>query len=280
MLAVPVNHFSFMYTNLGGPATTIGTAVTPGASNVEGSWTQIASGANIAQDIYSVLLLISAGATVGQQKDHLVDIGVDPAGSTAYAAIISNIICGQSQSIDAAGRYFAFPIWIKAGSSVAVRIQGNNATAGTALVTAWFFGQPSHPEMVRVGQYSETIGTITNSGGVAFTPGASGAEGTWVSLGTTTMALWWWQLGVQLSAGTVAGRGYHIDLAFGDATNKTMIIENQHISVSASEDSTAIPPTFIQGFCEVPAGAELWVRGSCSGTITAGWNAVAVGIGG
>jgi hypothetical protein len=51
-------------------------------------------------------------------------------------------------------------------------------------VSAKFWGDPSNPECVPVGQYSETIGTISGSAGVVFTPG-NAADGAWTSLGTT-----------------------------------------------------------------------------------------------
>jgi len=281
LLAVGVNKFSFKYSNIGAtPSLTPGTAVTPGASNAEGSWTEVASAANISQDIYGFLLWVSGGATSTQQKDHLLDIGVDPAGGTSYTAIISNIICGESPAITNAGvlgRFYYFPHRIKSGSSVAVRIQGNNATAGTVQVVMEFYGQPSHPELVRAGQYAETIGTITNSGGVTFTPGDTGTEGAWTSLGTTTRALWWWQLCVQVSSGTISGRTYYLDLAYGDASNKVVIIENLPLAAGGSE--TIAHPLAINAFCEVPAGAEIFIRGTCDSTAQ-NLNAVAVGIGG
>lgn len=277
------NRFSFRYGNQATPSMSPGTSVVPGTSNAEGSWTEVASAANIAQDIYFITVRISGGATASNSKMHLLDIGWDPAGGTAYVQQIANIACGgshlQSGVSSPVGRLFRFPIFIKAGSSVAVRVQGSNATPGTVLIAVEFFGQPSVPENCAVGQYSETIGTITNSNGVAFTPGDSGAEGTWVSLGTTTRALWWWQLCVQVDDNTLTDlQANHFDLAFGDGSNKHIIIENVLGVTSGGE---ALSTTVQENcFCEVPAGAELWVRGSRSGTTDTGWNAVAVGIGG
>jgi len=278
----PVNKFSFYYSNQATPSTTPGVSVTPGASNVEGSWTEIAGDADITQDIYLVQLFISGGGSNAASKMQLLDIGWDPAGGTSYSAQINNIACGSTNSPATVSAYggltFILPIFIPAGSAVAVRIQGSHATAGTVRVQAEFYGRPSHPENVNVGQYSETIGTITNSSGVAFTPGNSGAEGSWVSLGTTSRPLWWWQLGVQADDTSLLGSGYHFDLAYGDGSNKIMIIENFQYYCSNGETTSG--GIQINGFCEVPAGGELFVRGSCTGTSDAGWNAVAVGIGG
>jgi hypothetical protein len=280
MIAGPIpNRFGWKYTNNNNPGTSPGTSVVPGASNAEGSWTAIASSANIANDVYGVLLWICAGASSGNAKNHLLDLGVDPAGGTSYTARISNLACGASATAVNGGRYYYFPLAIKAGSSVAVRIQGSNATAGTVRVVAMFYGKPDRPELVRSGQYSETVGTITNSNGVSFTPGNSNAEGTWVSLGTTAKDLWFWQLGVQIDNGTITSLGYHIDLAYGDGSNKHMILENHFIGLEGTAESIN---TGLQMHteCFVPAGSTIYVRGTCSGTAVTGWNAVAVGIGG
>lgn len=273
------NRFTWKYSNFDAPSTTPGTSVTPGATNAEGSWTQIASAANIANEVCGILLWINGGNTTATQKDHLLDIGVDPAGGTSYTAKISNIVCGQSAAALNGGIWFYFPLNIMAGSTVAARIQGSSGTAGTVRVGATFYGRPTRPEFGRCGQYSETVGTISGSGGVSFTPGNSAAEGSWVSLGTTTRACWFWQIAAQISNSTTTSLVYHIDLAYGDGSNKHMIIENRPMLLPGTAEQTSMPLD-LQGACEVPAGATLYVRGACSGTAVTGFNAVAIGIGG
>src|SRR5262245_10261809 len=106
------------------PASPPGASVTPGASNAEGSWVQLASAANIANDVYALALMVGNGATSGQSKPHLLDIGEDPAGGTSYTALLSNLACGGTEltSVLGGGIQFYFPLFIKAGSSVAARI--------------------------------------------------------------------------------------------------------------------------------------------------------------
>lgn len=282
MLFVPGASWGWAYHNGGtNPSATCGTSVTPGASNAEGSWTQIASAANIARDVWELIIGIAGGNSTGAQKDHLLDIGVDPAGGTSYTAVISNIVCGQSDAANRGFIPFRFPFRIKAGSSVAVRVQGSNATAGTVRVWAYFLGSPSRPDIVWSGSVSETIGTITNSQGVSFTPG-NAADGTWVSLGTTTRQLKWWQLGAQLSNGTITAQYTYVDLAWGDGSNKHRIIRNHLMSFSGTAEIRSTPfagVDLVQGYAEVPAGGTLYVRGRCSGAPTSGYNAVAIGVG-
>lgn len=283
MIKGAFSKFSFKYDNFGAnPSTSPGTAVTPGASNVEGAWTQIATAANIAQDIYGLHMRVSDGFTSAQIKDHLLDIGVDQAGGTAYTAAVSNIVCGSSSGTSTGGGpEFSMPLFIKAGSTVAVRIQGSNATAGTVRVAVRFYGQPSHPENVAVSQYSETIGTITNSQGVAFTPG-NVADGTYVSLGTTTRALWWWQIGSQVSNSVAGAETAYIEIAHGDVTNKHVIMRRMHMSNTTEDSGSLVEENLIPWACyyPVPAGAEIWIRGRCSDAPNTGYNGVAIGFGG
>jgi hypothetical protein len=278
LLPVSPCDFGFTYDNWGAnPSATPGTSVTPGASNAEGSWTQIASSANIAQDCYFVALIISNGALATVGKNHLLDVGVDPAGGTSYTAVVSNFVCGSSAGTtgNLAARPLSFPLFIKAGSSVAVRVQGSHSTAGAVRVCAKFYGQPTRPENFPVCSYSETIGTITNSNGVSFTPG-NAADGTWVSLGTTTKPAKWVQLGCQIDNGTMSAHYTYVDLAVGDGSNKRTLIRTL-ISATTSESIADINPGNLN-WCEVdlPSGAELWIRGRNSAAPVSGYNGVAV----
>ncbi len=277
-------YYAFSFNNWGtNPTTTAGLSVVPGASNAEGSYTGhvLATAAQLTQDIYWLYLTVHSGGSTGQQKDHLLDIGVDPAGGTSYTTVIANVVCGETYGPSGIAQHFVFPIFIKAGSQVAVRIQGSNATAGTVIVAATFIGQPNNPEAAPVGMFSETIGTITNSAGQGFTPG-NAADGTWQSLGTTAKAMWWWQLGYQVSAGTITAEQCFIDLAYGDGSNKHIILRGLNSSSTSEQVGALLPANLFAArcYCHVPAGATMYVRGRCNNAPDTGYNAVAIGIGG
>lgn len=260
--------------------TNYGSPVTPGASNAEGSWTTIHSAGNITNDIYFFYLYVTAGATSGAVKNHLLDIGVDPAGGTSFTPIISNLVCGQSgPSIP--GQQFAFPLYIKSGSTLGARIKGSNSTAGTVRVGFDLFGTPegASRHLIKTGTFTETIGTITNSLGVLVIPGNSTTEGSWVELGTTTRELWHWQLGIQCNNGTTTQLGYAWDLAYGDGSTKVPIITNYITWLPGTSEITN-NRMYREGYKFVPAGSTIYVRGNCSGTAVTGWNAVCVGTGG
>lgn len=280
---VGLSAYNFTYDNWGtNPASTIGTSVVPGASNSEGSWTQIASSANISADCYWIYIQVHSGATSAAAKNHLLDIGVDPAGGTSYSAIISNLDVGAAPSLAQAGnREFVFPFFIKSGSSVAVRIQGSNATAGTVRVAARFYGRPSRPEAVPVGSFSETFGTITNSNGNSFTPG-NAADGSWVDLGATTNPLWWFQLGYGVDNATITAEYTYIEVAWGDGTNKHTMFKVMHGGTTSETAGLAAQTQMLvcAAYNPVPAGANIYIRGRCNNAPDTGYHATVVGIGG
>lgn len=283
MLFVPRNSYqTFSYDNWGAnPATTIGTSVVPGASSAEGNWTQVASSANIAQDIYGFYMLIHSGATSAAAKLHVLDVGVDPAGGTSYTAVITDLVCGASPALTAAGnREHYFPLFIKAGSSVAVRIAGSNATAGTVRVAMRFYGQFSSPMQVPTGMYSESYG-VTGTSGTSITPG-NAADGSWVQVGTTAKPIWWWQLGYQINNATITAEYTYLELGVGDATNKFNVFKMMHGGTTGETCGLTGQAQLLwhNAYYPVPAGTNVYVRARCNNAPDTGYQAGVIGIGG
>lgn len=270
------------YDNWGAnPSSTIGTAVTSGTANAEGSWTQVASSSNIAEDVSGIYLQVHTGSATGNLRPALIDIGVDPAGGTSYVSVISDILCGFTPSLTVAGnREFFFPFKINKGSSVAVRIQGRYATSHRVAVR--FYGRVSRPEMFPVGQYSDTFG-VTNNGGTPFTPG-NAANGSWTSLGTTTRPIWWWQLGYQIWNTTITAEYTYIELGYGDGTETgtQSFFKMMHGGTTGETVGLAAQThlLWLAAYYAVPAGANIYVRGRCNNAPDSGYQAVAIGIGG
>jgi len=278
MLALPhTNSWGFVYTNQENGSSTLGTSVTPGTSSAEGSWAQIASAANIAADVNFVMLLVTLGESSGQSKQHFLDLGWDPAGGSSYTAFCQDFACGGSRGpAFSMGIPFEFPCKIPAGSTVAARVQGSNATAGSFRVWAYFFGKPSRPELWRNAAYSETLGAGASTLGTSFTPG-NASWGAWASLGTTTKKHFWTQLGVQLNNNTQTGHYCRVQVGIGDGTNMHVIADR--VVVTSNGEACWHSPQH-GGAWEIPAGAELWVRGNNSAAPDSGYNATAVLFGG
>lgn len=272
MLGVPKNQWGWKSTPT--LSTTPGTAITPGSS-VEGSWTQIASGATVAQDVYLLRLWITTGNTSGAQRDILVDIGVDPAGGTSYTELIPNLLCSQAGSAQDCGFWFTLPIFIKAGTAIAARARSNSTS--TVRVAPWMYGQPSNPSMVPVGTYAEALTAVGNAG-TAVTPGNNAAWGSWTSLGTTVKNLWHWNIGCGFANTATTSLAYTVALAYGNGTTYQEIIERHPVYLPGTAERTS---TINFGeVWEVPAGSTLYARASCSGTSSTGFSVIAIGIGG
>jgi hypothetical protein len=263
------------------PSANIGTSVTCGTSSAEGLWTPIAAASDVSSNIEGFEVIVTTASNTGDRQI-LLDIGVDPAGGSSYTAIISNIVCGNPGTF-ATGMVhkYLFPMFIAAGSSIAARATNGSVTAITIIVAARFFAGNTSPETFPRGQFSETIGTITNSNGASFTPG-NAVWGTWTLLGTTTLPLWWWQLAYSVSNGTITGEYTYIQLGTGGAAIKQIIGKHMHLGNTAETVGEQLGSNliFFNSYCPVPSGTDIYIRGRCNNAPDTGYNAVAIGIGG
>jgi hypothetical protein len=281
MLLSPSNSFNYYVTNGGSPSTTPGTTVTANATaNNEGAWTQLLSATS--DDIYWFALTVCNVAGAAAYRSIWLDIGVDNAGGTSYTAIINNLLASSANTsaLAGGGLVFYFPLFIKKGSTVAARIQSNTISQ-TAVVVIEGFGKPNYPHLVQSGTFSETIGIGTAPAATAFTPGNSGTNGSWASIGTTTNDMFWVQLGIQCTNTTITALAYNFDVAFGDGTNFVMLIEDFRVICTTTESIGHFCNAGAVARCQtpIPAGSTLYVRGTCSGTAVTGWQAAVVGVG-
>lgn len=263
------------------PVAAHGTSVTPG-NNTKGTYAQIFTGAEVANDVFGVLININSGFVAAAIKDALIDIGVDPAGGTAYTVLVPDLATGgtYSYTVAAGGSWFYFPIWIKAGSTIAARASTNNATPGTVRVLMCLYGKPRHPSLVRVGTYVTSVGVVAaTSRGTVVVPGTT-SEGAWTSLGTPTKEHWFWQTGGGVGDTTATLATIHGDLAAGDATNKRIILEDERILISASEEYGKPLHPLAACYVTVPANVEIWARLQSSTTVDTNHSVAAYGVGG
>lgn len=259
---------------------TIGTAITPSTSSADPSYTALATSGNISADCHFLELEIHGGFVTATAKLHMLTIGIDPDGGTSYTDIISNLIVSSATAAaqgSMSGRAFHFPLYVKSGSSVAVKIRGSDGSATTVYVVARFFGYNQTPENANSSQYSATFGATTASTtGVSFTPG-SGAKGSWASVGSTTVApLNWFQVGAHVNNTAISSRHNWIDVAYGDGTNMVLVIADAFHTTGSGEDCSHhrhggwVNP--------VPVGSQLYVRGASNTGPSSGWEAVIVGM--
>ena len=264
----------------------LGTSLTAGGSahTKNATPTQLIAGSSITTDIYGLSIRFQNGFLAANARRFLTDIYVDPAGGTSWEAAprIANLVTNCCSMTQGGTEYF-FPLYIPAGYSIGATCQSETASATIRIAVRAFMG-PDTPWAHFCGTRVKTFGATTAStSGTAFTPGASGAKGSYSSsLGTTTDELWWWQLGVVSTDGSQTAVQYFMDLAFGDASNKYLaVMDAMHINIGTGEVA-GYPKA---GGCGLPwrraaSGSFIYVRGACIGTADSSWSGIAYGMGG
>lgn len=279
MLFVPGNSWNFVLSNVSAtrPAAAWGATVTPGTAGTKGTWASVFTGAQVSTEIFGVLVLISNGSSSATTRNHLVDVGIDPAGGTAYSVVIPDLLGGHAAPITIGGIYYYFPLYIPAGASVAVRATGTVATTFNVALT--LFGKPRRPDSVMVGQKVVAFGaTLATATGTTVTAGTT-AEGAWTQLGSaTTMPLWWWQAGMTCVDTTMSANAHSIDIATGDATNKDIVLQDVLSIFTAAEQITTLPAVY-PGFDRTSTGSLVYGRVQCSGTADSALSMMAYGLG-
>ncbi len=263
------------------PARGYGTLITAsGSANTKGSYATCLSA--LAFDAYGIFIRCSdifwdaATAT-----DTLVDVGVDPTGGTSFSVVIPDLyFSGTSALIHGPGMSYYFPLYIKAGSSIGLRM-ASPKTSNTASAQVRVYGKPRDPKSVKAGSYVTSFGvTSASSTGTAVTAGTT-SEGAWTQLGAnTTKDYWWFQFGAGFStAGQTADDIYGFDLGVGDGTNKSIAIQDQITSIG-STGATASAGSEGQGAYFSKNGNGIYVRAQASGTPDASLKVAAYALGG
>jgi hypothetical protein len=267
--------FRTVFTNADAPSLTPGTSVTP-AQNSYPAYTEILSDATLTEDCFAILIHVNGIGVATAAKNALLKLGVDQSGGTSYTDFISHLLVSDAGDIDGvataapAGIYYYFPVYIPGGTAIAATISVDNATVGTARVAVRCYGRPTSREMLWYGHGVDSFGQVTaTSEGTAHTPGNTGAEGSYVQLGSnTTKPYYFWQVGLGTSDSSVGNNVYHVDLAAGSSTtvNDPLIVNEAFYMGSSEQISKPLAMMLYSYFRPVPSGVGIYGRSSCSGT--------------
>ena len=284
-LYVPIgSDFRWQLSNEQGvrPTAAHGTLLTANATaNTMSAWTQIFTAAQVVNDVYGVQINFNNGASNNQIRNFLVNFGVDNTGGTAYDIKIPYLLASNASpyTSNGSGIWYYFPLFIRAGSSIAMQMQGSTgATTTNAYVT--LFGQPRRPDAIRTGSKVISFGeSIAASRGTAITMGTT-AEGAWTQLGTAiTQRLWWWQLGYASNDSSMSAASIHLDLSAGNAANKKLLVEDAVVTTNTSEQISNLPVAVGSGG-QVAIGDIIYGRAQSSGSADTTPNMMAWGLGG
>lgn len=267
LLAPSPNDFAWSLANTTArPAANYGTTVTPAASvnTADGAWAQLFSGGAVTEDVFFISICLNNGATSGATRRIMADIGIDRSGGTSYVTLIPELFAGHASAFTAGGIWYNFPLYIPAGSRLAIRACGDLGTAFGAYVK--LFGKPRAPELCK---YGNAICHHGNNAldGTGITLGTT-SKGGWVDLGTPTVQNpWWWQLGYTCRDVSMSAAAIFFDVAVGDATTKNIVIENAVVLTTTSEQIVIPPVTFqCTGKHRWGSGESIYIRGQSSTT--------------
>jgi hypothetical protein len=265
------------------PSATYGVSVTPG-NNTKGTYVQLISGASLTDDVYFVEVTLHANFVSATARATIADIGIDPAGGTTYSVLIADLLCSSACTAMAnregsAGFRYEFPLFIKAGSSLAVRASVNNATVGTLRCFITLYCKPQYPEMCKTGSFVQSLGVAAaTSQGTAVTSGTT-AEGAWTNLGTTTKPTWWHLVGASIDNAAIAGNfAYFCDLSAGAAGGEQVLVDDCLLSTNSNVEASWMDGNRPIGGAVV-SGATFWGRMQCSNTPDTGLTMMAYALG-
>jgi hypothetical protein len=260
----------------------LGTSVTGHASaDTKSSYQEIFSAASVTHDVYAVRIACGVLGVNGETRMVLADFATDPAGGTSYSPVINNLgYMPHNTSFTSAQQYF-FPLFIKAGSSIAIRQQ-----CGTAAVNCqyrvWLYCKPTRPESWRVGTFVTTYGATTASTtGTAVTPGTT-SEGSWTVLGSTSSKHWYWQACALIDDSTItANQVYDCDLGVGSGGSADVVIQGMSYYATSGETLSQLnTPSMNECVNETPQSWVVYGRAQCSGTADSNFSMIAYGLGG
>lgn len=284
MLYNGVNHFNWQVNNFSdsyiGDSSEGTTLTADTTANTMGSDTALLAG--LAHDCWGFFLMFTLGNTDLTVRRQMTDIRIDPAAGvgnagSSWSTLISNLYTNSPASTTGGNGYcYYFPLFLPAGTAIGARIQDTASGGATTKCFIRAIGQPTRPDLVKVGTKVQTIGdTAASTSGVSFTPG-NDAVGSWsASMGTLTNDAWWWQVGVGTNDTSMTQSFYRIDVGV-DATSKYVVIQDLTYQVVGSTELAAKQAYGANGLPirHTPAGTDVYVRGASGGTPDSSFTAI------
>ena len=242
-----------------------GTRVVAGANNTYGSSVAILPA--LAHDVEYLVIIANRFAVSTADGSTALDILIDPAGGTAWAAtpLIANLLVGEVGNASGwVGYQYHFPLAIAAGASIAARARWMHtaviSTVGEVMLFA--YGDNANPGSWWCGSSVSPIGLhATAAYGTMVTSGVNSAYGSWTNLGaplaTAAKAL---QFFVQGTNSTITQNAANYRFEFGIAG--AAIAPPIYKVTNTTEVGQLIPVGLF--FYDAPAGTQFQVRGACS----------------
>ena len=266
MLWIPQKGRLLVQHNLGsvGDVTPGTTVTTGGTTSTKGTPAELI--AATAFDAYWVVVTASGYSGSAAASDGAMDLLI---GSATEEVLIPDMLFGQApdlNSVPTAPRMWQFPLYIPAGSRLAVRAAGRRVSTNFQVGIVLYGGDGIPP--FRVGRKVTTYGMGTVPAGTTITPGASGAEGSWTEIVASTTEDHFaffpsFQVGNDTS---MLLRCLSVDIGVGAATEQE-IGGGYMYATGTTETMTGPFGHEWPIFADVPSGTRLVMRASCNGTL-------------
>lgn len=267
MLWVPQKGIKRVEHNVGSVgATTYGTSVTTGASaGTKGTPAELFASTSF--DAYGVYIIANGYGSSTANSGGCLDILI---GAATEEVLIPNLLFGQAGHFggtpNTGPKRWFFPLYIPAGSRIAAQAAGRR-TSTAFKVGMYLFGGDGVPPW-RTGSKVTTYGISAVPTGTAITAGASGAEGSWTEITSSTSENHFALVPSLQSDGEIAAllRGYTADIAIGAAAAEEEIASGFLYLVDTTEGIGGPDPAF-PIFQDIPSSTRLSMRLSGSGTV-------------
>ena len=273
-----INNLTWRFaSNTGRPDFHFGVQIAPG-NNAMGSWTEVIAGTDVEYDVYGIYINLHGVGGSSSNRRGLFDIGIDPTGGSSYTPIIPYLMAGQAApyadngGVKGGGISYFFPLFIPAGSSIAARAQtsdGSGNDSGNVNCLIHIFGKPSRPDLLKFGTRVEALGIVqASSEGTPLTPGGV-SEGDWLDLGAPSDSAWWAQCCLSTADSSTSGEVILLDLAYGDETNKKVIIDSHMFHCATFERFSSVGLAPCLGAFITP-NHHIYMRAQYQGTDNSG----------
>jgi hypothetical protein len=273
MLYNGVNHFNWFTDNYAGEYvgnSGVTTLTADAVAHTKGTAAALLAG--VAYDVWGIAVMVSASNTDATIRRSMIDLLIDPAAGVGNAgsswSVLINNIYSNSSAIGSGtiGHAFYFPMFVPAGTAFGAQYQ-DVVGGSTCKFSIRVYGQPTRPDLVKVGTKCQTIGATTASTtGVAVTPGTAAIGSYGSSMGTLTNDAWWWQVGVGSNDTTMSVNTYRFDVA-ADATSKYICIDQLIYQIATTTGELSGKAALGQSNTRhIAAGSDVYTRGAAGAT--------------
>jgi hypothetical protein len=272
MLWVPQKGVLRVQHNLGGVGTTTpGTSVTTGAA-ASTKGTPVEVFASTSFDAYWITILASNYGLAATTSQGCLDILT---GAATEEVLIANLLmgfCGGSSVLGDGPKRWEFPLYIPAGSRIAVQVAGDRTSTAMRVGIILYGGQGYPP--FRVGSKVTTYGITTVPAGTDVAAGYSASEGAWVAMTTSSTEAHfafvpsWHPTDGDTTFGSI--KTVFLDIGAGPATEELMVGGESFIFRCGTGELAEGPWNSMPAFQDVPASTRLSIRLSYSAATDTG----------